>query len=162
MVDSADLRERIRKALQSQRQQTVTILSSLLAVEDLLHHIPPVAVEEIAQHTGRTINEVWDTASFYLNFRFTPPNPHSMEVCWGPTCHLKGGQEIAQATLKALGLENDGDTADHKISFRFNTCLGPCAQAPVISVDHHLVGRCTPEEALRQVERLRKAEGEGH
>ena len=45
------------------------------------------------------------------------------------------------ATLEELSLEGEGDTPDGKLSLRYNTCLGACAQAPVISLDHHLIGR---------------------
>jgi NADH:ubiquinone oxidoreductase subunit E len=41
-------------------------------------------------------------------------------------------------------LETEGDTQGKELSVRFNTCLGACAQAPVISVDHGLKGRMSP------------------
>ncbi|MEC7835827.1 MAG: NAD(P)H-dependent oxidoreductase subunit E, partial [Chloroflexota bacterium] len=46
-----------------------------------------------------------------------------------------------------LGLASEGDTEDGKVSFRFNTCLGACSQAPVLSVDHELYGNVNPDMA---------------
>ena len=139
------LKQRIRKAVHSQPQPTVTILSSLLAVEDELGYIPMEAVEEVAALKGATINDVWAVVSFYPNFRTVPPCDHRIEVCWGPSCHLVGAMPIIASVLEAAGLEEEGDTADGKLEVRYNTCLGACALAPVMSVDHHLVGRATPE-----------------
>lgn len=135
-----DQTQRIGEALANQSAKTVTVLSSLLAIEDAIGYIPPGAIEQVAAYTDATINDVWGVASFYTNFRFTPPGEHTVEVCWGPTCHLLGAQEILQAALQALGLSEEGDTSDGKISLKYNTCLGACSQGPVISVDHKIIG----------------------
>ena len=91
------VREQIRQVLSSQRQPTITVLSSLLAVQDSLHYIPDEAIRETAKFSGSTINEVWSVASFYTNFRFTPPGEKTLDVCWGPSCHLLGAQEVLNA-----------------------------------------------------------------
>ena len=155
------LRQRITQAVHNQPQPTVTILSSLLAVEDELGYIPKEAVGEVAAHTNSTVNDVWAVASFYPNFRFQPPCAHNVEVCWGPSCHLVGAMPVIQAVLEAVGLEDEGDTPDGKISLRYNTCLGACALAPVMSIDHHLAGRMSPEGAKHRVAQLRGRPGPG-
>ena len=145
------LKQRIRKAVQNQPQPTVTILSSLLAVEDELGYIPREAVEEVATFNQATINDVWAVVSFYPNFRTVPPCEHRIEVCWGPSCHLVGAMPVIASVLEAAGLEDEGDTPDGKLTIRYNTCLGACALAPVMSVDHHLSGRITPERGRELV-----------
>lgn len=156
------LRQRIIQAVHHQPQATVTVLSSLLAVEDELGYIPKEAIEEVASLTRSTINDVWAVASFYPNFRFQPPCEHRVELCWGPTCHLKGAMPLIDAVLRAVGLPEEGDTPDGRLSLRYNTCLGACAQAPVISVDHHLMGRLSPDAAQAAVtQALRQPKGEG-
>ena len=144
-------RERLLHAINNQRRPTVTVLSSLLAAQDALGYVPDEAIEEVAALNGVTINEVWGVASFYTNFRFTPPGAHSVEICWGPTCHLKGAAHILRRVMDRLGLDDEGDTEDGGVSFKLNTCLGACSVAPVMSVDHHLIGRLTPESAERRV-----------
>ena len=148
------LTQRITNAVHGQTQPTITVLSSLLAVEDELGYIPKEAVAEVAEFTDSTVNDVWAVASFYPNFRFEPPCQHRVELCWGSTCHLVGAMPVISAVLEACGLSEEGDTLDQKLSVRLNTCLGACAQAPVISIDHHLIGRLSPEEARRRVTEL--------
>lgn len=149
-----ELRQRAARAIRSQPQPTVTILSSLLAVEDELGYIPKAAAEEVAAFTRSTVNDVWAVASFYPNFRFQPPAEHTVELCWGPSCHLRGAMPLIAAVLDVVGLKGEGDTGDGRLSLRYNTCLGACAQAPVISVDHRLVGRLSPQAARHQVLQL--------
>ena len=148
------LKPRIIEAMRRQAQPTVTILSSLLAVHDELGYMPKDGVEEIAAFMGATVNDVWAVASFYPNFRFDPPCQHHVEVCWGASCHLVGAMPVIEQVLAAIGLEGEGDTPDGLVSFRLNTCLGACAQAPVMSIDHHLMGRLSPESARAKIQGL--------
>ena len=83
---------------------------------------------------------MWAVASFYPNYGFEPPCDHQIEVCWGPSCHIKGAMGLIEAVLDAVDMTDEGDTPDGKVTVRYNTCLGACAQAPVISIDHHLIG----------------------
>ena len=126
--------------MSSSTDATVTVLSCLLLVQDEIGYIPDEAIKEIASSLKTSVNEVWGVATFYTNFRFTPPCENSLEVCWGPTCHLKGAPDLISGVLDQLGLEEEGDARDKGISVRYNTCLGACQQAPVISVNHALRG----------------------
>lgn len=153
------LEQRIHDAVHGQTQPTVTVLSSLLAVEDELGYIPKEAVEFVAGFSNATINDVWAVASFYPNFRFDPPAEHAVDVCWGASCHLVGAMDIFKSVLEAAGLDSEGDTPDKRLTVRFNPCLGACSQAPVIAMDHHLVGRVNPDLAAKNVTRLLEQEG---
>lgn len=141
----------ISDAVNSQPQSTVTVLSSLLAVEDAIGYIPKEAVEAVALRMDATINDVWAVATFYPNFRFVPPTEHRIEVCWGPSCHVMGADRIIAAAQDSLSLSDEGDTPDGKATLRYNTCLGACAHAPVMAIDHHLAGRITPESARQKI-----------
>lgn len=156
---SGSLRERARRAIAEQPSPTVTMLSSLLAAQDELGYLPYEAVDEVSLRTGASVNEVWAVASFYPNFRFTPPARHSVEVCWGPTCHVLGAQPILQGLVSHLGLDGEGDTEDGSISLKYNTCLGVCPHAPAMSFDHELAGRMSLDEAVSRVERIRAGDG---
>ena len=145
------LEQRIQNAVHGQAQPTVTVLSSLLAVEDELGYIPKEALEEVAEFTHSTVTDVWAVASFYPNFRFDPPAEHKVEVCWGASCHLVGAMGVFKSVLEAAGMEDEGDTADGRLTVKLNTCLGACAHAPVMAVDHHLFGRVTPQSAAQKV-----------
>ena len=146
--------DRIKAALDRQQGKTVTILSSLIAVQDEIGYLPAEALEAIAQRMGATINDVFGVATFYPNFRFEPPGEHVVEVCWGPACYVRGAASILKAAQDAVGLSTEGTTQDRKVTLKYNTCLGACSQAPVMSVDHHLKGRLTPQDASRLAKQL--------
>ena len=154
-VEHDSLRKHIKGAIASQKRPTTTVLSSLLAIQDSIGYIPNEAIEEVAIAMNTSINSVFGVASFYPNFRFTPPGDHSVEVCWGPPCHLLGAGKVLDEVLDQLGLEDEGDTPDGKVSFRFNTCLGACSRGPVISIDHELYGNVSESQASSLLKRFK-------
>ena len=154
------LKQRIHDAVHGQTQPTVTVLSSLLAVEDELGYIPKEALEFVAEFSNATVNDVWAVASFYPNFLFEPPAEHVVEVCWGASCHLVGAMGIFKSVLEAAGLKDEGDTPDKRLTVKFNTCLGACSQAPVMAMDHHLAGRVNPDSAAKNVANLLEQEAD--
>mgnify|MGYP002524917623 FL=1 len=109
-TNSENLRKNIRDSISNQKRKTVTVLSSLLAVQDKLHYIPDEAVEEISIHCKVTINDVWSVASFYTNFRFTPPGDKTLDVCWGPSCHINGAQNLINHAHEQLGIKGEGES----------------------------------------------------
>ena len=146
--------EQISNILKNQDHTTVTILSSLLSVQDEIGYLPKNAISAIADFMNVTTNDVWGVASYYLNFRFDPPGKFNLEICWGPSCHIGGASELQQTALKKLKLENQGDTDDGKFTLKFNTCLGACPQAPLISIDHKLYGKMNSKKFSKIMDEL--------
>ena len=116
----------------------------------------------MAQYCDSTINDVWSVASFYTNFRFSPPGQVTIDVCWGPTCHLMGAQDVLRAVHDVMDVEGEGTTQDGKLTLRYSTCLGACGQAPVIARDHVLRGNVDPESAREFVATVSKELDNGY
>jgi NADH-quinone oxidoreductase subunit E len=155
-INSDSLRLKITESISSQKRKTVTVLSSLLAVQDSFHYIPDEAIEEIAKTCKVTINDVWSVASFYTNFRFTPPGDKTLDVCWGPSCHINGAQKLITQAHKLLDIEGEGESEDNKVTLRYSTCLGACAQSPVFAIDHKMFGKLDEDKVNNIVEILKK------
>ena len=155
-TNNSDIETQINNAIQNNLSGRMTILAALLAVQDDIGYIPQQALEIVSELNSTTVNDVWGVASFYPNFRFDPPTEHTIEICWGPSCHITGAQAIITTCLNELQLDTEGDTTDGFINFKFNTCLAACAQSPVGSVDHKIVGRLNNEKILHLINELKK------
>ncbi|MFL2626763.1 MAG: NAD(P)H-dependent oxidoreductase subunit E [Dehalococcoidia bacterium] len=155
-TNNSDIETQINNAIQNNLSGRMTILAALLAVQDDIGYIPQQALEIVSELNSTTVNDVWGVASFYPNFRFDPPTEHTIEICWGPSCHITGAQDIITTCLNELQLDTEGDTTDGFINFKFNTCLAACAQSPVGSVDHKIVGRLNNEKILHLINELKK------
>lgn len=144
--EEINLHQQLIHAIEHQKRPTVTVLSSLLSVQDSVGYIPSEAINLVADKMDTTINDVWGVASFYTNFRFSPPKKSTIEICWGPTCHLLGATKLIDTAHNKLNLETEGDSNQGNITLKYNTCLGACAQGPVININHKIIGAMTPEK----------------
>ena len=138
--------EHMREILNTQEGRTITVLSSLITIQNALRYLPPEAFPAVAEFTGSSTNEAYGVATFYTHFRLTPPTKNTIEVCWGPTCHLLGARKVAEA-FQAL----EGRV---EVTFRRNSCLAACAQGPVALVNEELMGRLTLENVQALVAKL--------
>ena len=141
----------ILEVVQKQPSKTHTVLSSLLAIHNEYHYISDNSIKVVATYTKKTINDVYGVASFYTNFRFTPPGEATLDVCWGPSCHLLGSQNLLKEVHGLLGIKGEGETNDGKLTLRYSTCLGACAQGPVFAIDHKLFGKGTIEKIKNEI-----------
>jgi NADH:ubiquinone oxidoreductase subunit E len=135
----------LKKVLDGQKR-TVTVLSSLIAVQLALGYLTPESIPGVAEHTGASVNEVYGVATFYTHFRFEPPGEHTVEVCWGPTCQLFDSQGLMKLVEEATGTTFDSTSDDRRYTLRGQECAGACALAPVGKLDGKLIGRLTPEK----------------
>jgi NADH-quinone oxidoreductase subunit E len=116
----------------------------LQQVQQELGYLSEETVSEIAKFLNLSENEVFGVASFYAQFRFTRPGEHSIKVCLGTACHVRGGERIMEAMERELGIPAGGTTSDYKFGLERVACFGSCALAPVIVIDNKVYGRMTP------------------
>lgn len=148
-----DLSDRIRKALERQEREEVTVLSSLIEVQEELGYLPSESIPMVAEFTGASVNDAFGVATFYTHFRFSPPGEHTIEVCWGPSCHVRGAPDIIRVVQAELGLDEDGTTPDSKFSWKRLSCAAACAHGPVMIIDDRIHGRLSPDSARELVRR---------
>ena len=89
--------------------------------------------------------------SFYIHIFQIVVKKNIIEICWGPTCHLLGAQQILSAVQDNLSLESEGDTEDGFVSLKYNTCIGAFSQAPVITINHHPVHSISTDKILEKI-----------
>lgn len=103
--------------------------------------------EEATVHAARFLrvseNVVYGVASFYSQFRFTPPGRHSVKVCLGTACHVRGGEVLSRTLERDLGISPGQTTPDRRYDLQRVACLGCCALAPVVQVGPDIYSQVT-------------------
>jgi NADH-quinone oxidoreductase subunit E len=112
-------------------------------------YLSPPAVEEIAAFTGVSPGEVFGVASFYAQFRFTRPGKHTLKVCLGTACHVRGGDRLLDFLERRLKIKPGGTTPDGLFSLERVACFGCCALAPVVVLGDDVHARMTAAKAQR-------------
>ena len=117
------------------------IISLLQKVQARHRYISEEAILKIARDTSASKNYVYGVASFYAQFRFTPPGKHIIKVCLGTACHVQGGESLLESLERQLDVQPDGITKDGIFSLEKVACFGCCSLSPVLVVDNTVYGR---------------------
>jgi NADH-quinone oxidoreductase subunit E len=117
------------------------LIPILQDVQGFYQYISPEAVDEIESFTGVPAGEIYGVASFYSQFRFTKPGKHTVKVCLGTACHVRGSGRILEFLEHQLKIKTGETTANGQFSLEHVACFGCCALAPVVVVDKDVHGR---------------------
>jgi len=99
---------------------------------------------EVARFLNIPEIDVYSVATFYNQFRLTPPGKHSVRVCMGTACHVKGGHITLAAWQRRLKIESGQTTPDREFDLDTVACVGCCAMAPVTVVDKKVEAKADP------------------
>ena len=143
------MREQLLQILTPHQGERGALIPVLQKVQEELGYLPEEAVSEVAYFLGVSESEVYGVASFYAQFRFVRRGEHTIKVCQGTACHVRGGRRILEAVERELGIQPEGTTEDYKFSLERVACFGSCALAPVMVVDKTVYGRITIPEAKK-------------
>jgi NADH:ubiquinone oxidoreductase subunit E len=120
-----------------------------------LEYLPIGVQKHIAQGLGLPLSRVYGVVTFYSFFTMTPRGRHTIRVCLGTACYVRGGKAIAEAIEKAFGVKEGETTPDRRFTYESVRCLGACGLGPVVVVDEDVHGRMKPakvKEMLNQYE----------
>ncbi len=117
-------------------------------------YLPPEAMSAAAGYLGISESKVYGVASFYAQFHFEPRGRHTVTVCRGTACHVRGSAPNLRDLEKKLGIQAGETTKDLEFSVETVACFGSCALAPVVVTDAKVHGRQTSSSAARLVDQL--------
>jgi NADH-quinone oxidoreductase subunit E len=136
------------------QEKRTALISILHDVQDRYKYLPDEALKMVASRLHMDINEIYGVATFYKSFRLVPQGKHSITLCLGTACHVRGGPKILREMKKQLNIEPGQTTADKQFSLNVVNCLGVCAIGPVMFVDGKFYGEMNPIKAKKIVEKL--------
>ena len=132
------------------------------AIMPLLHYVQSVAgyvtnsgIENIAEILEIATAEVSAVATFYTQYKRSPIGEYHVGVCTNTLCAVMGGDAIFSALKEHLGIENDGVTADGKVSLEHIECNAACDYAPVVMANWEFYDNQTVESAKALVDGAR-------
>lgn len=136
------------------QEKRTALISILHDVQDRYKYLPDEALKMVASRLRMDINEIYGVATFYKSFTLTPQGKHSITLCLGTACHVRGGPKILRELKGLLYIEPGQTTADKQFSLNVVNCLGVCAIGPVMMVDRKFYGEMNPIRARKIIEKL--------
>lgn len=145
------LRERqnaYEKILEDLPNTRESVIPALQLVQKSRGYIPEDGLEYISEFSNTPLAKVYGIATFYSQFYLEPQGEHTIKVCQGTACHIKGANEIYDSLLSELQIAPGEVTPDGKFTLATVRCLGACSLAPVMMVDEEIHGNLTPDKAV--------------
>lgn len=130
------------------------VISALQAVQERYGYLPRPALDELARLSGVPVAKFYGVATFYAQFHLKPHGRHTVRVCRGTACHVRGAPRILEAVTRHLGVADGGTTTDRLFSLETVACLGTCFLSPVMLVDDRYFGQITADGAVKILQNM--------
>ncbi len=138
------VRQKTRQSLKGVGRKQGNLIPILQKVQRRLGYLPREAMLEIAEFLDISAMDVYSVVTFYNQFRLIPPGRHSIRVCLGTACHMKGGYITLDAWKRRLDIDRGETTPDREFDLDTVACVGCCVMAPVTVVDDKPQGKVEP------------------
>jgi NADH:ubiquinone oxidoreductase subunit E len=119
----------------------------------VLEYLPIGIQKRVAQGLNLPLSRVYGVVTFYSFFTMTPKGRHTVRVCLGTACYVRGGKAIAKTSRRSWVSRRVRRPPDRRFTYESVRCLGACGLGPVVVVDDEVHGRVKPakvKELLNQ------------
>lgn len=142
---------RLDEVLDLYKDQPGSLINCLYVAQTIFGHLPDGVLDHVAQYLDKPAAHVAGVASFYSFFTRFPKGVHTIKVCLGTACYVRGGKQIMETMVKDLGIKAGETTPDGQFTLEVVRCVGACALAPVVLVDEDTHRRVRPTKTAEIV-----------
>jgi NADH-quinone oxidoreductase E subunit len=138
--------EQLDEFIAAQTKERDALIPILHKAQELFGFLPVDIQEHIAKALGLPVSEVYGVVTFYSYFTMQPRGRHTINVCMGTACYVRGAKKVVEALTDELAIKMGETTEDRKFSLTAQRCFGACGLAPVIMIGEDVHGRVTPKK----------------
>jgi NADH:ubiquinone oxidoreductase subunit E/NAD-dependent dihydropyrimidine dehydrogenase PreA subunit len=132
------------------------LMPILQEVNAVFNYFPEDVLRYVAQETGYPLAHIYRIATFYSAFSITPRGKHTVNVCMGTTCYVRGSERLLDRFSSVIGTPVDGTTEDRLFTLKSVRCIGCCGLAPVATIGQDVFGKLAVKDVPGIVERYRE------
>ena len=128
------------------KEKPGNLIMILHRVQEEFGYIPKSIAVELGRMLDVPLAKIYGVITFYHFFKLEKPGKHTISVCMGTACYLKGGQDLIDELEQLLGVGCGGTTEDGLFSLEAVRCIGCCGLAPVLTVGQEVFGKLTTDQ----------------
>ncbi len=136
--DSVDL-TKAREIIDHYRGKQGFLMPLLQEIQEAYSYVPREAVYLIQEELNVSAQHIYGVLTFYSQFHLKPRGKYIVRVCRGTACHVNGSLTIVDKVADMLGLSvKQGKLTTDDLLFTIEevACIGACALAPLIVINH--------------------------
>jgi NADH-quinone oxidoreductase subunit E len=158
-----DIRGELMKADAIMRKydfQKNSLIQVLLDVQEAFRWLPRHILSWISGRLNIPLREIYVIANFYEAFSLEPRGRHTVQVCTGTACHVRGASEMLTRVSAALGIQAGQTDSRQQFTLETVHCIGCCALAPVVQIDDQYYRNPTRSKLEKIIKSLEKEKEE--
>jgi NADH:ubiquinone oxidoreductase subunit E len=145
-VDEEQLYEQLEEIIEMHRGREGGLIPVLQSAQNLFGYLPEAALKLISRKMHKPYSEVAGVVGFYSYFSTVAKGKHTIRVCLGTACYVRGGKDVLKSLMDELKV-NVGETTENRIfSLEVGRCFGACGLAPVIMIDDTVYQKVKPSK----------------
>lgn len=133
--------DEVCRIIESHGYRRSALIGILQDIQGRLNYLPRKALIQVAKSLDIPLTTVYEVATFYKAFALEPKGRHTIQVCLGTACHVRGGERILSYLENRLEVTPGRTTRDGTFSLETVNCLGACALGPVMVIDKKYYGK---------------------
>ncbi|OGN96886.1 MAG: hydrogenase [Chloroflexi bacterium RBG_13_51_18] len=137
---------KVEALIESYLDKKEQLISLLQDIQSEFNYIPGDTLVKISQKLDIPLSQVFSVATFFQSFSLKPRGRHTITVCLGTACHVRGGQRLVDKIGRDYNLKPGETTQDERFTLETANCLGCCALGPVVVVDGKYESQVSPDK----------------
>lgn len=89
----------------------------------------------VSEKLGLPLPQIYHVATFYKAFSLAPRGRHTISVCLGTACQVRGAPRLLDKIIDTLNIRPGQTSSDYRFTLETVNCLGCCALGPVMVID---------------------------
>ncbi|MCL2320572.1 MAG: NADH-quinone oxidoreductase subunit NuoE [Oscillospiraceae bacterium] len=133
--DKEQAYDKIANVIDLYKDKPGSLIQVLHLSQEIYGYLPLELQEFIAKNMGIPLSEVSGVVSFYSFFSTVPKGEHTIRVCLGTACYVRGGKRVIEHLQQKLGVDIGQTTEDGRFTLEIARCIGSCGLAPAMMID---------------------------
>jgi len=144
--DHAQKLEQIAEIIAKYEAKPSNLIMILHASQGIYGYLPYPVQKFIADKMKLPVADVSGVVTFYSFFSTKPKGKHTILVCMGTACYVRGGKKLVDGLQKSLNVAVSDTTEDGKFTLSVARCIGACGLAPALMVDDTVYKSVNPNK----------------
>jgi NADH:ubiquinone oxidoreductase subunit E len=163
LPSSPEIIDRTVQVIAEWQNEPGALIPVLQRLQQTFGFLPEEALRTVSREMSIPYSEVTGVVSFYSYFTTVPRGLHTVRVCLGTACYVRGGKEVLESIKSELGIDVGQTTEDRRFTLEIGRCFGACGLAPVVMIDdtvHQRVGPACVSRIIAQYRNDGEVDGE--
>ena len=138
--------EKVDRILENHGHKHQALISIMHDIQAEENYLPRSVLEYVAKRMEVPFGRIYSIATFYKSFRLESGALHTIKVCYGTACYLKGAPRLLEKVEKSLKADEGKGASDSGFIVETTNCPGTCAKSPVMLIDGKEFGEVSLDE----------------